>query len=130
MRTERPTEREVDAQAERRSPIRGFEAASDANSVKVIEQFAGKITRRSDAFTALCQIVCAYSEVVARGTSRNLRIQRKYRENVETVLTTSELRNREENSLAYAVQEALSRVRRAMKNEPDLMRIEDSTSGP
>jgi hypothetical protein len=98
-------------------------------AVEVIEKFAGKITRRSNAFTALCHIVCAYSEVITRDTPvRNLSIKRKYLGNAETVATASG--RRDENALPYAVQEALSRVRRAMKKPPpDLLRIEDSAPG-
>ena len=100
-----------------------------AIATPVIEEFAGKITRRSNAFTALCHIVCAYSEVITRDTPvRKLSIKRKYLGNAETVATTSG--QRDENALPYAVQEALSRVRRTMKNPPpDLMRIEVSIPG-
>ena len=55
----------------------------------VIEKFAGKITRRSNAFTALCHVVCAYSEVITRA-GRNVRIKRKYLRSAESVAATSD----------------------------------------
>jgi hypothetical protein len=76
---------------------------------EVIEDFAGrKVRRRNETFAALWHSVCAYSEVITRETqTRNLRVIQK------------------------AVQEALSRVRRDLRNPPpDLIRIEDFTSGP
>jgi hypothetical protein len=76
---------------------------------EIIEDFAGrKIALRDVTFAALWHIVCAYSKVITRETqTRNLRITQK------------------------AVQEALSRVRRDLRNPPpELIRIEDFTSGP
>jgi hypothetical protein len=76
---------------------------------EVIEDFAGrKIRRPNKASMALWQVVCGYSKVIAREMpGRNLNISQK------------------------AVQEALSRVRRDLKKQrPDLMRIEESASGP
>jgi hypothetical protein len=58
----------------------------------IIEEFAGKITQQNNAFMALWHIVCAYSEVITRETQRDLRISKK------------------------KVQQALSRVRRELRN--------------
>jgi hypothetical protein len=59
----------------------------------IIEEFAGKITQQNNAFMALWHIVCAYSEVITRKTSRrDLRISKK------------------------TVQQALSRVRCELRN--------------
>jgi hypothetical protein len=61
---------------------------------EVIEDFAGrKIALRNETFAALWHIVCAYSKVITRETpGRDLRITQK------------------------AVQEALSRIRRDLRN--------------
>ncbi len=62
-------------------------------AVPIIEQFAGKIRRPNEAFTALWRIVCAYLDIITRETEqRDLLISEK------------------------AVQQALSRARRESRN--------------
>jgi hypothetical protein len=103
--------RKPDAEAESFDALKPPLTLTDLVSIarEVIEDFARrKIALRDVTFAALWHIVCAHSEVIIRKTSgRNIDISRK------------------------AVQEALSRIRRDLMNpHPDLVRIEDSTSGP
>jgi hypothetical protein len=103
--------RKPDAEAQSFDALKPPLTLTDLVSIarEVIEDFAGrKIALRDVTFAALWHVVCAHSKVITRETpGRDLRISQK------------------------AVQEALSRVRRHLRNpDPDLMRIEESASGP